>query len=146
LIDKKDVYVSSNSGDLYNFNLETGEIKWTQKVSSVQNHISTDKFLFTLTDNGFVIAFNKINGTILWSLNILKFNKDIKTTQDYYGLVLASNNLYVATSNGEIYKISAIDGKYIFHKKINNVLSRAPIIVDNKILILNRSSELIILN
>ncbi|MEY3752122.1 MAG: hypothetical protein RLZZ354_664, partial [Pseudomonadota bacterium] len=28
LIDKKDVFVSSNSGDLFNFNLETGEIKW----------------------------------------------------------------------------------------------------------------------
>ncbi len=44
------------------------------------------------------------------------------------------------------YKISANDGKYISHKKINNDLSRAPIIVDNKMLILNRSSELIIIN
>ena len=65
---------------------------------------------------------------------------------NYYGLLLASNNLYVTSSNGDIYKISANDGKYITHKKINNDLSRAPIIVDNKILILNRSSELIILN
>ena len=62
LIDKKDVFVSSNSGDLFNFHLETGEIKWTQKLSSIQNHISTDKYLFVLTENGFVIAFNKTNG------------------------------------------------------------------------------------
>jgi outer membrane protein assembly factor BamB len=146
LIDKKDVYVSSNSGDLFNLNLETGEIKWSQKLSSIQNHISTDKYLFVLTENGFVIAFNKINGTILWSLNLTKFSKNNKTTLDYYGLLLASNNLYATSSNGDIYKISANDGKYISHKKINNDLSRAPIIVDNKLLILNRSSELIILN
>ena len=146
LIDKKDVYVSSNSGDLFNLNLETGEIKWSQKLSSIQNHISSDKYLFVLTENGFVIAFNKINGTILWSLNLTKFSKNNKTSLDYYGLLLASNNLYATSSNGDIYKISANDGKYISHKKINNDLSRSPIIVDNKLLILNRSSELIILN
>jgi outer membrane protein assembly factor BamB len=146
LVDKKDAYVSSNSGDFFNFNLETGEIKWSHKLSSIQNHIITDKYLFVLTENGFVIAFNKLNGTILWSLNLDKLSKDKKVSLDYYGLLLASNNLYATSSNGDIYKISAIDGKYVTHKKINNDLSRAPIIVDNKILILNRASELIILN
>ena len=146
LIDKKDVYVSSNSGDLFNFNLETGEIKWSYKLSSIQNHISTEKYLFVLTENGFVVAFNKLNGTILWSLNLAKLSKDKKVSIEYYGLLLASNNLYATSSNGDIYKISANDGKYVTHKKINSDLSRAPIIIDNKIFILNRSSELIILN
>ena len=146
LIDKKDVYVSSNSGDLFNFNLETGEIKWSYKLSSIQNHISTEKYLFVLTENGFVVAFNKLNGTILWSLNLAKLSKDKKVSLEYYGLLLASNNLYATSSNGDIYKISANDGKYVTHKKINSDLSRAPIIIDNKIFILNRSSELIILN
>ena len=146
LIDKKDVFVSSNNGDLFNFNFDTGEIKWSQKLSSIQNHISTDKYIFVLTENGFIVVFNKINGTILWSLNLTKFSKDSKTVPNYYGLLLASNSLYVTSSNGDIYKISANEGKYIAHKKINNDLSRAPIIADNKIFILNRSSELIILN
>jgi outer membrane protein assembly factor BamB len=146
LIDKKDVFVSSNNGDLFNFNVDTGEIKWSQKLSSIQNHISTDKYIFVLTENGFIVVFNKINGTILWSLNLTKFSKDSKTVPNYYGLLLASNSLYVTSSNGDIYKISANEGKYIAHKKINNDLSRAPIIADNKIFILNRSSELIILN
>ena len=146
LIDKKDVFVSSNNGDLFNFNIDTGEIRWSQKLSSVQNHISTDKYIFVLTENGFIVVFNKINGTILWSLNLTKFSKDSKTVPSYYGLLLASNSLYATSSNGDIYKISASEGKYIAHKKINNDLSRAPIIADNKIFILNRSSELIILN
>ena len=146
LIDKNDVFISSNNGDLLNFNFDTGEIKWSQKLSSIQNHISTDKYLFVLTENGFIIAFNKTNGTILWSLNLTKFSRDSKTVPSYYGLLLASNNLYATSSNGDIYKISANDGTYISHKKINSDLSRAPIIVDNKIFILNRSSELIILN
>ena len=146
LIDKKDVFVSSNNGDLFNFNIDTGEIKWSQKLSSVQNHISTDKYIFVLTENGFIVVFNKINGTILWSLNLTKFSKDSKTVPSYYGLLLASNSLYATSSNGDIYKISANDGKYITHKKINNDLSRAPIIVNSKIFILNRSSELIIFN
>jgi outer membrane protein assembly factor BamB len=146
LIDKKDVFISSNNGDLLNFNFDTGEIKWSQKLSSIQNHISTDKYLFVLTENGFIIAFNKTNGTILWSLNLTKFSRDSKTEPSYYGLLLASNNLYATSSNGNIYKISANDGTYISHKKINSDLSRAPIVVDNRIFILNRSSELIILN
>ena len=146
LIDKKDVFISSNNGDLLNFNFDTGEIKWSQKLSSIQNHISTDKYLFVLTENGFIIAFNKTNGTILWSLNLTKFSRDSKTVPNYYGLLLASNNLYATSSNGDIYKISANNGTYISHKKISSDLSRAPIIVDNRIFIFNRSSELIILN
>ena len=146
LIDKKDVFISSNNGDLLNFNFDTGEIKWSHKLSSIQNHISTDKYIFVLTENGFIIAFNKTNGTILWSLNLTKFSRDSKTVPSYYGLLLASNNLYATSSNGDIYKISANNGTYISHKKINSDLSRAPIIVDNRIFILNRSSELIILN
>ena len=146
LIDKKDVFISSNNGDLLNFNFDTGEIKWSQKLSSIQNHISTDKYIFVLTENGFIIAFNKTNGTILWSLNLTKFSRDSKTVPSYYGLLLASNNLYATSSNGDIYKISANNGTYISHKKINSDLSRAPIIVGNRIFILNRSSELIILN
>ncbi|MEY2813072.1 MAG: hypothetical protein RLZZ310_446 [Pseudomonadota bacterium] len=66
--------------------------------------------------------------------------------QSFQKIAKLSNSLYATSSNGDIYKISANDGKYIAHKKINNDLSRAPIIVDNKIFILNRSSELIILN
>jgi outer membrane protein assembly factor BamB len=157
LIDKKDVFVSSNSGDLFNFNLDTGEIKWSQKLSSIQNHISTDKYLFVLTENAFVVAFSKINGSILWSLNLNKYSKSIidgsnvgifstPIRNDHFGLLLGSGHLYIASASGYIFKISAIDGKYISSKKINNELSRAPIIVDNKILILNRSSQLIILN
>ena len=157
LIDKKDVYVSSNSGDLFNFNLETGEIKWSLKLSSIQNHISTDKYLFVLTENAYVVALNKLNGSILWSLNLNKHSKSIiegsnvgifstPTNNDHFGLLLGSGHLYLTSASGYIFKISAVDGKYISRKKINNELSRAPIIVDNKILILNRSSQLIIAN
>ena len=146
LIDKKDVYVSSNSGDLLNLNVDTGEIKWSYKLSSIQNHIINEKYLFVLTENGFVVSFNKNNGTILWSIDLNKISKNTKDQIDYYGLILASNNVYLTSSNGNLYKISAIDGKYIAHKKINSELSRAPIIVDNKILILNHSSELILVN
>jgi len=146
LIDKKDVYVSSNSGDLLNLNVDTGEIKWSYKLSSIQNHIINEKYLFVLTENGFVVSFNKNTGTILWSIDLNKISKNTKDQIDYYGLILASNNVYLTSSNGNLYKISAIDGKYITHKKINSELSRAPIIVDNKILILNHSSELILVN
>jgi outer membrane protein assembly factor BamB len=144
LIDKKDVYVSSNSGDLLNLNVQTGEITWSSKLSSFQNHIINEKYLFALTENGFVVAFNKNNGTIAWSINLNKIIKDLKNPVEYYGLILASNNLYLTSSNGNIFKISAIDGKYVTHKKINSELSRGPIVVDNSILILNHSSELIL--
>jgi outer membrane protein assembly factor BamB len=147
LIDKNNVYVSSNGGDLLNFNLENGDINWSKKVSSTQNHVITDKYLFVLTEDGFIIAFNKLDGNILWSLNLSHFSKEKSSKEkEYYGLILASSNLYAASSNGEIYKISAINGKYISHIKISNQLSRAPIIVNNKMLFLNHSSELITIN
>ena len=147
LIDKNNVYVSSSGGDLISFNIENGDINWSRKISSTQNHVVADKYLFALTEDGYVISFNKLDGNILWSLNLSNFSIDKnKKGKEYFGLILASSNLYVTSSNGEIYKISASDGKYISTKKISNELSRAPIIVNNKMLILNHSSELIIIN
>ena len=157
LIDKNNVYVSSNSGDLFSFDLDTGEIKWSQKLSSIQNHIITDKYLFVLTENTYVVAFTKTNGSILWSTNLNKYSKSIiegsnvgifstPINNDHFGLLLASSHLYLSSASGYVFKISAIDGKYISNKKINNQLSRAPIIVDNKMIFLNRSSQLIIVN
>jgi outer membrane protein assembly factor BamB len=110
-----------------------------------------------LTDNAFVIAFSKFDGNILWSLNMNKYSKPIvegsnigifstPITNSHFGLLLASNHLYLVSTSGFIFKISAVDGKYIANKKISSELSRAPIIVDGKIFIFNRSSELIILN
>ena len=147
LIDKNNVYVSSSGGDLISFNIENGDINWSKKITSTQNHVVADKYLFALTEDGYVIAFNKFDGNILWSLNLSNSSIDKnKKGKEYFGLILASSNLYVTSSNGEIYKISASDGKYISTKKISNELSRAPIIVNNKMLILNHSSELIIIN
>lgn len=147
LIDKNQIFVSSNGGDLLNFNIENGQINWFQKISSIQNHLISDKFLFVLTEEGFIIAYNKLDGNLLWSFNLAKFsNAKPKQKIHYYGLVLASNKLIATSSDGFIYKISANNGEYILHKKINNDLSRAPIVADNKIFILNRSSELLILN
>jgi outer membrane protein assembly factor BamB len=147
LIDKNNVYVSSSGGDLISFNIENGDINWSKKITSTQNHVVADKYLFALTEDGYVIAFNKSDGNILWSLNLSNSSIDKnKKGKEYFGLILASSNLYVASSNGDIYKISASDGKYISTKKISNELSRAPIIVNNKMLILNHSSELIIIN
>ena len=147
LIDKNNVYVSSSGGDLISFNIENGDINWSKKITSTQNHVVADKYLFALTEDGYVIAFNKSDGNILWSLNLSNSSIDKnKKGKEYFGLILASSNLYVASSNGEIYKISASDGKYISTKKVSNELSRAPIIVNNKMLILNHSSELIIIN
>jgi len=147
LIDKNNVYVSSSGGDLISFNIENGDINWSKKITSTQNHVVADKYLFALTEDGYVIAFNKLDGNILWSLNLSNSSIDKnKKGKEYFGLILASSNLYVTSSNGEIYKISASDGKYISTKKVSNELSRAPIIVNNKMLILNHSSELIIIN
>lgn len=74
LIDKNQIFVSSNGGDLLNFNIENGQINWFQKISSIQNHLISDKFLFVLTEEGFIIAYNKLDGNLLWSFNLAKFS------------------------------------------------------------------------
>ena len=52
LIDKNNVYVSSSGGDLISFNIENGDINWSRKISSTQNHVVADKYLFALTEDG----------------------------------------------------------------------------------------------
>ena len=87
---------------------------------------------------------NKYSKPIVEGSNIGIFSTPI--TNSHFGLLLASNHLYLVSISGFIFKISAVDGKYISNKKISSELSRAPIIVNNRMFILNRSSELIILN
>jgi len=60
-----------------------------------------------------------------------------------FGIILGSNHLYVSSTDGQIYKISAINGKFISEKKVNNDLTNKPIIYKDKIAFLNESKELI---
>jgi len=161
LIDNSNVYVSSNLGDLYCVQIDTGIVKWSYHFLSSQNHIVNETYLFVLTDNGYVVAFDKNKGNILWSTNINKTPSNIEVSKsffsisddkkdineiNFYGLILGSNNLYLTSSDGFLYKISATEGKLILKKKINDQLTRAPIIIDNKLIIINNSASLILIN
>jgi len=59
---------------------------------------------------------------------------------------LGSDHLFISSTDGQIYKISAINGKFISEKKVNNDLTSKPIVYNDKIAFLNESKELIFID
>jgi len=157
LINENDVFVSSNKSELLNLNLVTGAIKWSKKIISSNDNVLNSRFLFTLTDNNFLICLNADSGEVIWSTNLSKKIPPIKKGSDIgilstpkvnniFGIILGSDHLYVSSTDGQIYKISAINGKFISEKKVNNDLTNKPIIYKDKIAFLNESKELIFID
>jgi len=154
LINENDIFVSSNKSEFLNLNLVTGGIKWSKKIISSNNNVLNSRFLFTLSDNNFLICLNADSGEVIWATNLSKKIPQIKKGYDIgvlstpkvnniFGIILGSEHLYVYSAAGQIYKISAINGKFISEKKVNNDLTNKPIVYKDKIAFLNESKELI---
>ena len=141
LIDEDNVIVSTKSS-IFSFDINNGYLNWKESINSTNTPIIDGKLLFTITDNGYLININKIDGKIIWSTNILKILKKNKQNTTITGFVMGSGIIYATTSNGYIIVSSAKSGAVNKAVKIGDTINSAPIISDGSLYVLTANSKI----
>jgi len=132
----------STSSSIFSFNLIDGFLNWEKKIGSTNNPIIDKNKIFTITDEGYLIAINKNSADIYFSTNILKILKKKKRKTKITGFVLGSGKIYATTLNGYLIICSANSGKVERFKKIGDPILISPIISKDSLYLITKNNKI----
>ena len=112
VIDNDNLFLSNTSNNFYSLDINTGLIKWTQKISSSSKPVIIDNVIFTIASNKYLYIIEKKDGNIIritdFTKGLKKKKKErLKTT----GFIVSEDKIYVSTNLGYLIVINVGDGQ-----------------------------------
>lgn len=151
IIKDGDVFFSTNKKKLFKLNLDNGSINWEINTASESTITSliTPNNLINISNDGFITIIDKITGSILFKKNLLSyFKKIIKNDTEFLCVYsfISSNNLYILTKNGYVFKLDLNNLNNLSYKKITKSISSHPVIISNNIYLFDEDGIIYQLN
>jgi len=132
VVDGELVYVTTNDNKLYAFNVNDGELQWTQSgilrataIFGAADPIIYKDLVIVSYSSGEVYAVNKKTGEALWSQNL---NLSKATNSDFYlndvdaTPVVKDGMIYAIGNGGLMMAMKAKDGNYLWKKEIAGIV------------------------
>lgn len=139
IIDQGQVFALGQGGRMAAYELVTGQRIWELNLAGISTPAIAGEWLFTLTDDARLLAISRGTGKVRWISQLQQFGNPEKKTDPIFwtGPVLAGNQLWVASTEGEIYRISVSEGSASLFRDINAAVSVAPIVANNTLYVLD---------
>ncbi|MFZ1744130.1 MAG: PQQ-binding-like beta-propeller repeat protein [Pontixanthobacter sp.] len=139
IIDQGRVYALGQGGRMAAYELVTGQRIWEIRVAGISTPAIAGEWIFALTDDARLLAIARATGKVRWITQLAEYRKpkDKKDQIFWTGPVLAGNNLWVASSQGEIYKLSPAEGSAALYGNVKAPVSLAPIVANQTMYILD---------
>ena len=137
----KSILFSNNTNEFYSLDTKTGTLIWQQKINSTVRPTVIDNFVFTVTEEGFLVIIESETGNIIRITNVFDRIKEKKRSNiKPIGFVVGSKNIYLTTSTGRLITIDISTGKPILMIKVDNKNISRPFILDKKLFIIKDSA------
>ncbi len=135
--DKDSLYFSNNKNQIFSIDIKTGSFNWQNKLNSNIKSTLIDKFLISVSLEGYLIITEKNSGNIIRVTDVfqsfkIKNRPNIKPT----GFIVGLNNIYLSTSNGRLLVIDIASGKTISTLKIDNEKISKPFVQNNDLFLI----------
>ncbi len=139
IIDSGRVYALGQGGRMAAYELLTGQRIWELNLAGISTPSIAGEWIFTLTDDARLLAIARSSGRVRWISQLQRWRNEKKKEKPIFwtGPVLASGNLWVASSRGEIWKIDATTGESSFFTDVKQPVSMAPVVADGYLYILD---------
>ncbi|MEE4199504.1 PQQ-like beta-propeller repeat protein [Erythrobacter sp.] len=144
IIDSGRVYALGQGGRMAAYELVTGQRIWELNLAGISTPSIAGEWIFTLTDDARLLAIARSTGRVRWITQLQQYRdeKDRKGPIFWTGPVLAGGHLWVASSRGEIWKVSAGEGSAQLFDDVGQPVSLAPVVADNMLYILDDSGTI----
>nr|WP_298930012.1 PQQ-binding-like beta-propeller repeat protein [uncultured Erythrobacter sp.] len=139
IIDSGRVYALGQGGRMAAYELVTGQRIWELNLAGISTPAIAGEWIFTLTDDARLLAIARSSGRVRWITQMQPY-RNVEKKKDpifWTGPVLAGNHLWVASSRGEVWKISAGEGSSQLFAEIDSPVSLPPVVADGKLFILD---------
>ena len=138
---KKNIFFSNNFSKLYSLNLDSGMLNWILNINSNLRPILIDNLLFTISQEGYLIVIDNVEGKIIRSNYILdKFKAKQRKKLFMQGFLIASDKAYITTNLGYLIICSVSTGKVEKMSKLSNSQLSEPTISNNHLYVLTNKS------
>jgi outer membrane protein assembly factor BamB len=144
IIDSGRVYALGQGGRMAAYELVTGQRIWELNLAGISTPAIAGEWIFTLTDDARLLAIARSTGRVRWISQLQQFRNEEKRKDPIFwtGPVLAGGHLWVASSRGEVWKISAGEGSSEMFADIDQPVSLPPIVANNHLYILDDSGTI----
>jgi len=139
IIDQGRVYALGQGGRMAAYELVTGQRAWEIRVAGISTPAIAGEWIFTLTDDARLLAIARSNGKVRWITQLQTFRNEEKKKDPIFwtGPVLAGNSLWVASTEGEVYKLSVAQGSASLYRDLGAAVSLAPVVADQTLYLLD---------
>lgn len=144
IIDGGRVYALGQGGRMAAYELVTGQRVWELNLAGVSTPAIAGEWIFTLTDDARMLAIARGTGRVRWITQLARFKDEEDRDGPIFwtGPVLAGNSLYVASSEGEIWRLSTGEGSAQLFQDIKEPVSVPPIVANRTLYILDDSGTI----
>lgn len=144
IIDSGRVYALGQGGRMAAYELVTGQRIWELNLAGISTPAIAGEWIFTLTDDARLLAIARSSGRVRWITQLQRYKdeEDKKGPIFWTGPVLAGGHLWVASSRGEMWKISAGEGSASLFADIGQPVSLPPLVADGMLYLLDDSGTI----
>lgn len=139
IVDSGRVYALGQGGRMAAYELVTGQRIWELNLAGISTPAVAGEWIFTLTDEGQLLAIARGNGKVRWISELGQYGNAAKKKDPIFwtGPVLAGNQLWLANSEGQIYRASVADGTKSLFQSVKAPISLAPVVANNTLYVLD---------
>jgi outer membrane protein assembly factor BamB len=132
----QDLYASGYNGRLAAVAAESGQVLWSREISSLEGVAADWNNLYTVRDDGEIIALDRGNGTETWRENSLLRREP--TLPVPFG-----SNVVVGDLEGYIHFFSTLDGEPVAREQLGGkAISSDPYVIANRLYVQSDSGDL----
>jgi outer membrane protein assembly factor BamB len=144
IIDSGRVYALGQGGRMAAYELVTGQRIWELNLAGISTPAIAGEWIFTLTDDARLLAIARSSGRVRWITQLQRYKdeEDKKGPIFWTGPVLAGGQLWVASSRGEVWKVSAGEGSAALFADIGQSVSLEPVVADGYLYLLDDSGTI----
>ena len=139
IIDSGRVYALGQGGRMAAYELVTGQRIWELNLAGISTPAIAGEWIFTLTDDARLLAISRSSGRVRWITQLQRYKdeEDKKGPIFWTGPVLAGGHLWIASSRGEMWKVSAGEGSASMFADIGQPVSLPPLVADGMLYLMD---------
>ena len=138
---KDNLFFSNNKNQFFSIDAKSGVLNWKQKINSDLRPTLINNFIFTITNEGYLVIIDIASGEIKRANYLLaNYKKKKRDRIKPIGFVVGSKNIYLTTSNGRLMIVDILTGKVLSTLKIDNSKISRPFILNQNMFIVKENA------
>ena len=146
VVKDKYIYLSSSKTTM-SIDTDVGKTNWEISFGTKIKPIISNKFIFLISEDGFILNADRENGKIIWSRKLFK-SKDVNLNKmgEVTSLLLVSDQLFFTTKNGYFFFLNYKNGEIINFARVAKSFYSKPSVANGKIYIIDKSMRVLEFN